>query len=45
MLRKMQVPFILTRSVHLGYDCVLEQVHEKKNAAGNTKKAVNQRIL
>lgn len=42
LLRKMQVSFILTRSVDLGYDCVLEQVHGKKNAAGNSEKAANQ---
>lgn len=33
LLRKMQVSFILTRSVHLGYDCVLEQVHGKKKCS------------
>lgn len=40
LLRKMQV--ILTRAIHLGYDCVLEQVHGKRNAARNSEKAVNQ---
>lgn len=41
LLRKMQVSFILTRSVHLSYDCVWSRCMEK-NAAGNSEKAVNQ---